>query len=520
VARSTYRLPEKIRVGPRDEGRSSGIQVLDGYVRVSSVGLRAGPRFISARQQEAQIRAYAAAHGHVLGRVFVELNRSGRSHRRPALQSVLDRITSGESGGVIVVRLDRLGRSVAGALHALATIEAGGGNLVSIEDGLNLRTPFGRAFGTILLALAELELDRLAASASESRRRMVARGVHHSALPPTGYLRAPGKALGPDPRQAPLVVEAFERRAAGATYAEVATFLREAEVVNARGDCAWTSKAVYKMLQNPVYVGEAFAATARNTDAHPPLVRRGLWLAALAASTSARAKAHGSTLLAGLIRCAGCCHVLGKNQCVTRGGRRLRNPAYRCRRYHRAGECMNPASAAGTLLDAAVVEALLGQLDANRPRADHEAALSAAEDELREAELHARSHPGWRSAYTDTDDNAVARARARVLSLWRRQGLAALPTAAELRRRWKRMTLAEQRQTLAAALETVILFPGSEPPAERIQLLFAGAPRDWYPKPGVRSAMLPFDQAIARPPQIAAPGLVTCSRATEITGRS
>jgi hypothetical protein len=81
----------------------------------------AGARFISAKQQEAQIRAYAAAHGHVLGRVFVEPNRSGRSQRRPELQSLLDRITRGESGGVIVVRLDRRPRSLTSAegLHKL-----------------------------------------------------------------------------------------------------------------------------------------------------------------------------------------------------------------------------------------------------------------------------------------------------------------------------------------------------------------------------------------------------------------
>jgi hypothetical protein len=83
VARGMYRLPEKIRVGPRNEGRSSGIQVLDGYVRVSSVGLRAGPRFISAGQQEAQIRAYE------------EIETSSRASERQA-----DNVLSDEAPGL------------------------------------------------------------------------------------------------------------------------------------------------------------------------------------------------------------------------------------------------------------------------------------------------------------------------------------------------------------------------------------------------------------------------------------
>jgi DNA invertase Pin-like site-specific DNA recombinase len=500
VARPRYRLPEKLPTNGRDTSRSVGVPVLDGYVRVSYVGHRAGPRFISPQLQEAQIRAYAAAHGYELGRVFFEINRSGRDEQRVELQAALARIERGESDGIIVARLDRLARTVTGALRTLSAIEAAGASVISIEDGLNSKTPFGKALSTILRALAELEVARTAESSRIARRRMVVRGVHPSASPPTGYRRRPGVGLQPDPEQAPLIVEAFQRRAAGATYSETASFLRQTTLTNARGGANWTGKGVYKMLQNPVYLGEAFAATTRNPDAHPALVRRGLWLAALAASSSARANAHGTTLLAGLIRCGGCCHVLGKTHGFSQEGRTPGRLIYRCRRQYRAGACAHPASAAAATVEAAVVDAFLQQLEAQRPRGDLEPTLSAAEQRLKQAEGRARSHPGWRSAYTDSDAGEVANARAAVLSLWRQLQLTTLPSARELRRRWPQLPLGQQRRLLATALESVILFPGSEPPEQRIQLLFAGARRDWYPKPGLRQPLRPFEPALATAP--------------------
>ena len=305
MSRPHYSLPKKLPARGHDNSRSAGVPVLDGYVRVSYVGRRAGPRFISPQLQEAQIRAYATAHGYTIGRIFFEINRSGRDEQRIELQTALARIGSGESDGIIVARLDRLARTVTGALRTLSAIESAGASLISIEDRLNSKTPFGRALSTILLALAELEVARTAESTRVSRRHRVLSGVHHSASPPTGYLRGPDGRLQHDPAKAPLIAEALERRAAGATYSEIARLLRQAGLVNARGGGNWTGKSVHKMLQNPVYVGEAFAATTRNSNAHPPLVRRALWLAAQAASTSARANAHGTTLLAGLVRCGG-----------------------------------------------------------------------------------------------------------------------------------------------------------------------------------------------------------------------
>ncbi len=474
----------------------------DGYIRISYLGRRSGPSFISPRLQEAKIRQYAAAHGYELDRIFSDLNRSGRDENRAGLQCALARIENGQSGGLIVARLDRLGRGAGAVLGALAAIDAAGAKLVSVEDGFNSQTPFGKALSTILLALAELELARLADSARLARRHAVGRGVHPSSYPPTGYRRGPSGRLEPDPHQGPLVAAAFELRAAGATYTQVAQFLEGAGVVNAHGNRRWYRKTVYQLFQNPVYVGEAYAGSARNVSAHPPLVRRAVWLAAHAASASARANAHGQTLLAGLVRCGGCCHALGHSRYSTRLNPSGSQRRYHCHGHFSGGACTAPAYSAATALEHAVVEAFLAQLQARRPRRDLDTALRAAEQRLAAADVLAHSHPGWRSAYSDTADGAVAAARAEVLALWRKRQLAQLPSAASLRRSWPGMSQSERRQVLCFALDAVIVFRGRQPIEERIRLLFAGAPRDWYPKMGAQRPLRPFEATTAATPMI------------------
>ena len=189
--------------------------------------------------------------------------------------------------------------------------------------------------------------------------------------------------------------------------------------------------------------------------------------------------------------------MLGKNHGFSQDEGGPGRLIYRCRRKHCAGDFSRPASAPADTLEAAVVETFLRKLDSHRPHGNLEPVLAAAEERLAAAEARAYSHPGWRSAYDDYDGAGVAEARSEVLSLWRQMQLADLPSPTQLRRRWRQLSLAEQRRILAGALETVILYRGSEPPEERIRLLFAGAPRDWYPKPGLSRALQQFEPAMA-----------------------
>ena len=191
--------------------------LLDGYVRVSYVGKRKGERFISPKVQQEQIETWASAHGAVLGEMFIELDQSGGRADRPLLLRALERVESHRSDGLIVAKLDRFGRSLVHGLAAMARIERAGGTFVSVQDGLDLGTPTGRLILRIMLAMAEWELERVRDNWDSARSQAVARGVHISGLVPIGFLRGEDGRLYPDPEVAPVIRQAFQRRAAGAT---------------------------------------------------------------------------------------------------------------------------------------------------------------------------------------------------------------------------------------------------------------------------------------------------------------
>src|SRR5690349_6644898 len=107
---------------------------LDIYVRVSDVRGRAGESFISPDDEEARCRALAKARGYKVGEVFYDKDISGGKMQRPELDRAMARIRSGESGGIIVAKIDRFARTLIGGLKTLEEIQELDG-VVIVADG-------------------------------------------------------------------------------------------------------------------------------------------------------------------------------------------------------------------------------------------------------------------------------------------------------------------------------------------------------------------------------------------------
>ena len=476
---------------------------LDAYVRVSRVGARSGERFISPDLQEERIRAYARSRGFEIGIVHRELDRSGVDRTRPQFQQALARVGAGESGGIIVAKLDRFARSALDALTAVQQIEQQGGVFVSVEDGFDSSTPFGRAMMTILLALAELEVARIRDTWEVAQGKAIARGVHTASHVPTGYRRGDGGRLVPDERAAPVILEAFRRRSVGATYAEIARLLTERGIVSSRGGRVWNPRSVEGVMKNRVYTGEARCGRYRNPVAHPPIVPMRLWLAAQFGADARVGHPTAETLLAGLIRCAGCCRVMGASWMPLPGGagRGKQLNGYRCRSRHRTQRCESPAWVLARDLEPIVVQRLLALLSSRRRRS-HRCDLDDAERELATADANfVRLWTEYRMFATDDEHRAAAAACAEtvedkyrtLLQLIRRSGLDQLPAAGALRKAWPRMAVAERRRALGAAFDAVVVERGDQRDLpRRVHFLLAGEMPDYFPAHGRRTPVRPF----------------------------
>ena len=95
----------------------------DGYIRVSRRAGREGESFISPEVQRKKIEDWAQLHGVEIVQWWEEIDQSGAKLERPLFQQALARCERGETGGIVVARLDRFARSAVDALSSDSTAD-------------------------------------------------------------------------------------------------------------------------------------------------------------------------------------------------------------------------------------------------------------------------------------------------------------------------------------------------------------------------------------------------------------
>lgn len=137
------------------------------YARVSTSDQSLDPQLAVLRQY-AKARCWEA-------REYVDHGQSGRSDRRDGLKGLLEAARRREVDAVAVVKLDRLGRSLAHLLGVLGELESLDVAFISLDDGIDTQTAAGRLFMQIRGAFAEYEAalirERTLAGLEEARRR-------------------------------------------------------------------------------------------------------------------------------------------------------------------------------------------------------------------------------------------------------------------------------------------------------------------------------------------------------------
>jgi len=245
-----------------------------GYVRVSRVGERTGPGFISPDVQRDTINRLARAHGLELAEVVEELDVSGgKAVDDRELGRLVRAVEAGELAGIIVWKLSRFTRSLLDGVTVTDRVRNAGGRVLG-ED-LDTSAPMSRPILAFLAGYAEEELAQRRAGWREAQVRAAARGAYPS-RPPLGYDKDDEGRLVPN-AVAPHVTEAFRMRAQGASMTAIQATLRE------RG-LRISATTVAETLRNPAYLGKIVHGQGETAihveDAHPALVDERVWQAA------------------------------------------------------------------------------------------------------------------------------------------------------------------------------------------------------------------------------------------------
>ena len=219
-----------------------------------------------------------------------------------------------------------------------------------------------------------------------------------------------------------------------------------------------TASGVRHMLANRVYLGELHVGVHVNPDAHPPIVTVDEFDAAgLLASTRPARSGGEPALLAGLVRCCACGHVMSRGT-TTR-------TAYICHRHSSDGACPRPAGITARRLDEYVERIALAELSrlSARPVTDG-GDLAAARDRLREVEAELAAYlSAVKAAGLGAEDFAtgarerreqIEEARAQLAAVSARE----LPTfTGDPGEIWETLTVGQRNRLLCGLIETVLV---------------------------------------------------------------
>ena len=127
-----------------------------GYIRVSTEEQADSGLGLEAQRQ--RIRHYCEMKGLKLGEIYEDPGLSGGkplASRKAGGQLLVD--VRRTKPVVVVARLDRLFRSVADAAQTIVDFDKRGIELVSLAEGFDMTSPWGRAMAQMAAVFAELE---------------------------------------------------------------------------------------------------------------------------------------------------------------------------------------------------------------------------------------------------------------------------------------------------------------------------------------------------------------------------
>jgi site-specific DNA recombinase len=195
------------------------------YVRVSTE--KQADHGVSLEAQQAKIAAYAQLYELDLVETVVDAAASAKSLERPGLKRALAMLDAGAATALLVVKLDRLTRSVADLGRLVERyFAAGKAALLSVSEQIDTRSAGGRLVLNVLASVSQWEREAIGERTSMAMRHMAAQGQYTGGPPPYGYTLEGGQLLTQLTEQA-VLGEARRLRRDGLSLRAIARQLTE-----------------------------------------------------------------------------------------------------------------------------------------------------------------------------------------------------------------------------------------------------------------------------------------------------
>lgn len=424
------------------------------------------------RQREDVLRL-AESRGWTVAAEFVDNDVSAMSRKpRPAFSAMMTRVDAGEFDVIVARHMDRLLRRIAELESVLERCKAASVSIITAADGVDTSTDGGRLVARILSSVAQGEVERKGARQRSAAVQAAKQGRWVGGRRAFGY-EPDGVTIRE--AEAALIKQAYADVLAGESLGEVTRRWIASGVSPTQG-ASWNRASVRDILTNPRHAGlrrYRAADEVRKIRANPELgivgpaewpgtVDEATWRAAvrlMCDPSRTRPPVGGKGLLTGVAICGVC------ERSVHRGGARRHYPMYRCRSGKHVSRMSDPvdeyvssvAVARLTQPDAALLwsaelpdaEALMAEADTLRRRRD-DLALDYADGAMTREQFRAANERVL-SRLGDIETQIAAAGTTSPLSI---------VAAENVDETWLNLSIAQQRNIIAALMTPVLHLPG------------------------------------------------------------
>ena len=220
------------------------------YIRVSTEDqAREG---FSLPEQEKRLRMMCEYKGYEVFDVYEERGISAKTgNYRPEFERLLQDIKDKKCNTIVVLKLDRLTRSVADWEKILTFLEENDAYLDCANNEINTTNANGKMISRILTSVSQQEIERT----SERTKVGMAGAIKAGHIPnrsPLGFTRD-NKKLVPDPLTKDIIVRVFDLYLEGKSHQTIANIFNKEQVL---GKTNWYDSTIQKILSNELYKGD------------------------------------------------------------------------------------------------------------------------------------------------------------------------------------------------------------------------------------------------------------------------
>lgn len=291
------------------------------YIRVSTEDqAREG---FSLPEQEKRLMAMCEYKNYEVYKIYKDAGISAKTgNYRPAFEELKEDIVNKKVNTIVVLKLDRLTRSVYDMENIMKFLEENNAYLDCANDDINTTNANGRMVARLLTTVSQNEIERT----SERTKIGLAGAIKAGNIPhrtPFGYKRV-DKKLVPNPLTKDQIIRIFNLYYEGNSYQAISNLYNEEKVF---GKTNWCDGTILKILENEIYKGDFVHGKRTNSPIYyenvvEPLVSKELWeeCQVQKKKNSRNYKRDKEYLFLQKLKCPKCGRILGGNATRKKNG--------------------------------------------------------------------------------------------------------------------------------------------------------------------------------------------------------